>query len=69
MSDKVEVHNSGGIGFFGLLQIVFIILKLCGVITWSWVKVLIPLWIGLGIWALILLIGGIALLIAWLKCR
>lgn len=34
-----------GIGFTGLLTIVFIILKLCKVITWSWLWVLSPLWI------------------------
>jgi len=37
--------SSGGIGFFGLLAIVFITLKLCGVISWSWWWVLAPLWI------------------------
>lgn len=35
----------GGIGFLGLLTIVFIVLKLCKVITWSWVWVLSPIWI------------------------
>lgn len=34
----------GGIGFFGLLAIVFITLKLCGVIDWSWWLVLAPIW-------------------------
>ena len=38
--------SSGGIGFVGLLTIVFIVLKLCGVITWSWWWVLSPLWIS-----------------------
>jgi hypothetical protein len=38
--------SSGGIGFAGLLTIVFIILKLCGVIAWSWWWVLSPLWIN-----------------------
>ena len=33
-----------GIGFFGLLAIVFITLKLCGVIDWSWWWILAPLW-------------------------
>ena len=32
-----------GIGFFGLLTIVFITLKLCGVIAWSWWWVLSPI--------------------------
>lgn len=34
------------IGFAGLLAIVFIVLKLTGVITWSWWWVLSPLWIS-----------------------
>lgn len=37
--------TSGGIGFFGLLTLLFIGLKLCGVIAWSWLWVLAPLWI------------------------
>lgn len=36
---------SGGIGFFGLLTIVFIILKLINQIDWPWVWVLAPFWI------------------------
>lgn len=45
-------NNSGtksGISFMGLLQLAFIILKLCKVITWSWWAVLIPLWIELAL--------------------
>ena len=38
-------NNEGGIGFIGVLQIAFIILKLCKVINWSWLWVLSPLWI------------------------
>ena len=37
--------SSGGIGFVGLLTIVFIILKLTGYIDWSWWWILSPLWI------------------------
>lgn len=45
MSNKdVTTTSSGGIGFCGLLFIVFLILKLCGVITWSWWWVTAPLW-------------------------
>ncbi len=33
-------------GKFGIVAIVFIILKLTGTITWSWFWVLSPLWIG-----------------------
>ena len=51
--------SSGGIGFCGLLTIVFIVLKLLGKITWSWVWVLSPLWIVWAICLIILLIFGI----------
>ena len=36
----------GGIGFTGALTILFVALKLCGVIDWSWVWVLAPIWIN-----------------------
>ena len=39
-----EVNVSIGGGFSGLLFIVFLILKLCNVITWSWWWVTAPLW-------------------------
>lgn len=42
MSDN---NSSNGIGFCGLLTIVFIVLKLTKVINWSWLWVLSPLWI------------------------
>ena len=55
--------TSGGIGFAGLLTIVFIVLKLTNVIAWSWWWVLAPLWIsaglGIGIILLVLVIAGI----------
>lgn len=34
-------------GLDGVLLVVFIVLKLCGVIAWSWLWVLSPLWIGI----------------------
>lgn len=37
---------NAGIGFTGLLQIVFIVLKLVGIINWSWLWVLSPIWIS-----------------------
>lgn len=41
-----SVQQSGGIGFVGLLTILFIGLKLTGYITWSWWWVLSPIWIS-----------------------
>lgn len=52
------------IGFAGLLTILFIGLKLTGAISWSWIWVLSPLWIGC---AFVLLIVAIALLVAALS--
>lgn len=43
---RKEVNNYG-LNFGELLQIVFIVLKLCKVINWSWWIVLIPLWFSL----------------------
>lgn len=59
-----ETANSGGIGFFSLLGLVFIILKLCNVIDWSWWWVTLPLWGGA---ALVLLILLIFVLVVWLN--
>jgi hypothetical protein len=41
--------SSGGIGFFGLLQILFIGLKLTNFIAWPWWQVLLPTIISLSI--------------------
>lgn len=56
---------SGGIGFVGVLTVVFIVLKLVGVINWSWVWVLSPIWISALIACLwvVLFVG----FVAWLK--
>ena len=52
----------GSVGIAGTLTIVFIVLKLCGLIAWSWTWVLSPLWISEILWTIfvvvILLVGG-----------
>lgn len=57
MSDKNESSSgrSGGIGFLGLLTILFIGLKLTGYIAWSWLWVLAPLWAGFTVLLVLLL--------------
>lgn len=52
-----NTSSSSGIGFAGLLAIVFITLKLCGVIHWPWVWVLSPIWIPFCIVAALFIIG------------
>ena len=46
--------SSSGIGVFGLLGIVFVVLKLMGYIAWSWWWVTLPFWGGFA-----LFIGGV----------
>ena len=48
--------STGGIGFCGLLTILFIALKLLKIINWSWVWVLAPLWIPTIIVIIVLII-------------
>jgi hypothetical protein len=55
MENTYNSSSSSGIGFFGLLTIVFIVLKLTGVITWSWWWVTAPLWGGFALLIIILL--------------
>lgn len=58
-----EIKTTGNISFLGLLTIVFITLKLCNVINWSWIWILSPLWIGIAVliffFVLLLLIASI----------
>ena len=64
--DNKNVNYGGGIGVLGILQIIFIVLKVLGigaVANWSWVVVLIPLWINLGLIAVILIICAIIVII------
>ena len=51
-----DVKASGGIGFGGLLTIVFIVLKLTKVIDWSWWWVTCPLWIPVAIFVVLVII-------------
>lgn len=55
---------SARIGLPSLLGIVFIVLKLLGVITWSWIWVLAPFWIS---FIAAVVIGGFILLLAYVS--
>lgn len=53
--------KQGGLGIVSVLTIVFIVLKLLGVIKWSWICVLSPIWISAVIVVAVfsvILIGG-----------
>lgn len=67
MNKKVSASASAsGIGFTGLLTIVFITLKLLGVIDWPWIWVLSPIWIS---FLLVIVIIGIVFFVLWLLSR
>ncbi len=55
-------NNSGGMGFFSILTLIFIVLKLTDVIDWSWWYVLMPFYgsiiFGLLILILALMVGS-----------
>jgi ATP/ADP translocase len=56
MSDN---NTNTGIGFCGLLTIVFITLKLVDKINWSWWWVLSPIWIPITLFLFIILMAAI----------
>ncbi len=62
MSGSSSSSSSGGIGFCGLLTVLFVGLKLTGHIDWSWWWVLSPTWITL---AIIIVLFAIAGVIMW----
>jgi hypothetical protein len=66
MSDKSS-SSSSGIGFAGLLTILFIGLKLTGYIDWSWWWVLSPIWISILLFVFVLLVILVIAVIAAMK--
>jgi len=55
MSEKNT--SSGGVGFFGLMFLIFMTLKLTKVIDWSWWWVTAPLWGGFAILLIVLVVA------------
>ncbi len=53
--------SSSGLGLSSVLTIIFIVLKLTGVIAWSWWWVLSPTLISIGLWLIIVVIYAICL--------
>jgi len=52
----------GKVGFISLVTVAFIVLRLTGVIDWSWWWVLAPIWVSL---AIVAVIGIVGFLIFW----
>ena len=64
--NKTQVTNKG-IGFTGLLTLLFIGLKLTGYISWSWFWVLSPIIFSVGLFLLIVLISLMLAGIVYIK--
>lgn len=64
---KTKTIIGGNMTIVSLLQIIFIVLKLCKVIDWQWVFVLMPLIVEGGIVVILLLIALIAFIIGVVK--
>lgn len=56
LNEKGETTVDGGIGFVGLLQVCFIVLKVTNIINWSWFKVFLPLIISIAVPVLLIII-------------
>ena len=61
-----KIFSIVGVGFCSMLTIIFIVLKLTGVIGWPWILVIAPLWIPIAVSALFI---GFLLFAAWLRKR
>lgn len=58
MTKQNSNSGSTGIDFFGLLTIVFIVLKLIGVIDWSWWWVTAPAWGSVAVILIVAIVLG-----------
>lgn len=65
MNKEIKINTSGFGWLSTLLTVAFVILKLCGVISWSWFLVFLPIIIDIAVIILVLIV----LLIIWLITR
>jgi membrane protein YdbS with pleckstrin-like domain len=59
--------TSGGIGIVGMTFIVFLVLKLCKVIDWSWWWVTAPIW-GSALMVILILVAGVIAVVIYKLC-
>jgi hypothetical protein len=68
-----QTRSTVSMPILGLLGIVFVTLKLCNVIDWSWWWVTAPFWGGLAVFlafgAMALMVMGIVAACAWIDER
>lgn len=59
MNDKKKGYSTvgtGGMTFGSTLALIFIVLKLCHIINWSWIWVLSPIWISWAIFIVLIIV-------------
>ena len=59
MNNKIHVDQQPSKSFIWILTLIFITLKLCNVINWTWWWVLSPLWISFSILLLLAIVASI----------
>lgn len=68
-NENKTTFSFGNFGLGTLLTIVFLILKLCGVIDWAWIFVFLPIIISVGLtillWVVIIIIAGVGYKKGW----
>lgn len=62
MESKKEIVT-GGLSLQWTLTIIFIVLKLCNLINWSWWWVFSPIWISIGLGAALILLALVFMLV------
>lgn len=61
--DRTTAIAKGGLNLCDVLLLIFIVLKLCKIINWSWWWVLSPFWIPLGLYIALIIVVLIVRLI------
>ena len=46
---KQENNNYNGVNYLHILTLIFVVLKLCGVINWKWIYIIMPSLISIGL--------------------
>ena len=66
-NESKTTFSFGGFGLGTLLTIVFLVLKLCGVIDWAWIFVFLPIIISVGLTILVWVVIFIIALVGYKK--
>ncbi len=61
---KQENNNYNGVNYLHILTLIFVTLKLCGIINWKWIFVIMPSLISIGLTIFLIVIALIVMLIA-----